>query len=187
MIKAIARNPISRLARKLFPFLFLMIIVLAVPSRSFGLGLAVNPNEIHLENVPLGQLVAVSVLGGERMKLSIKNKGASACTFTINILPTSQTTTVLKDGYGDIPDTSWIQPENKEIRLEGNSSKAVELYLKIPKKKEYYNKKYQALIEVKSKKEHPQELFVVACQVKISFSTLNTLNLNSQEAKNAHK
>ena len=68
------------------------------------------------------------------MKLSIKNKGASACAYSINILPTAQTTAVLKEGYRNIPDTSWIFPETKEVQIPGNSSKVVELDIKIPKK-----------------------------------------------------
>lgn len=163
-------------------YILFMVIALATPSRSFGAGLAVDPNEINLQNVPLGKKVAVSVLGGDRMKLSIKNKGASACTYSIDILPTAQTTATLREGYRDIPDISWIFPESKEIQIPGNSAKVVELYIKIPKKKEYYNKKYQAVIEVKSKKNRPEELFVLACQLKICFSTAT-----KEEAKNAHK
>ncbi len=149
----------------------ILFIALVLPSASFGIGLEVDPGEINIQNVALGQKAAVSVLGGERMKLRVKNKGASACIYTINILPTAQTTAVLNPGYKDIPDTSWIFPESKEVEVPGNSAKEVELYLKIPKKKEYYNKKYQAIIEVKSKKNSPEELFVLACQLKMLFST----------------
>lgn len=156
--------------RKLFPIL-LCLIVLAAPGRSFGLGLEVGPGDIYIDNVPLGKTAAVSALSRERMKLSIKNKGASACTYSIAILPSAQTTAALGAGYTDIPDISWIFPDAKEIRIPGNSAKDVELYIKIPKKKEYSGKKYQAVIEVKSKKNTPQEIFVLACQLKIFFST----------------
>ncbi len=152
--------------------ILLCLIVLAAPRAGFGLGLEVDPGEINIQNVPLGQKAAVSVLGGERMKLRIKNKGAAACSYTIDILRSAQTTAALGAGYLDIPDISWIFPEVKEIQIPGNSSKDVELYIKIPKKKKYYNKKYQAVIEVKSKKNSPQELFVLACQLKMLFSTL---------------
>lgn len=165
-------------------YILFMVIALAAPSRSFGLGLEVGPGDIYIDNVTLGKPVAVSALGGERMKLSIKNKGTSACTYSIDILRTAQTTATLPAGYIDIPDTSWIFPESKEVQIPGNTTKDVELYLKIPKKKEYYNKKYQAVIEVKSIKNNPTEIFVLACQLKMLFSTLN---LDVKEAKNAHK
>ena len=164
-------------------FLFI-VIALATPSRSFGFGLEVEPGEIYIENVALGKTVAVSALGGERMKLRIENKGASAYTYTIDILPTAQTSATLKEGYIDIPDTTWIWPENNEVTIAGKSTEVVEVYLKIPQKKECYDKKYQAVIEVKNKKNRPEEIFVLACQLKMCFSTLN---LGVEEAKNAHK
>ena len=137
-----------------------------------NIGLEVNPDEINIENVRLGKKIAISDLGGEKVKLSIKNKGALACTYSIDILYTAKTTVSLGEGYKDIPDTHWIIPENKELRIPANSAKVVELYLKIPKNKKYYGKKYQAVIEVKSKKNSSQEIFVLACQLKLYFSTI---------------
>ena len=138
----------------------------------YGMGLEVDPGEINIRNVPLDKTISVSELGGKGMMLSIENKGGSARVHTINILYTAKTTASLGEGYKDIPDTSWIQPENKEVEIAGNSSKAVKLYLNIPKKAEYYNKKYQAVIEVKSKKNSSEEIFVLACQLKMYFSTI---------------
>ena len=65
IIKTIKGGPISRLSGKLFLFMFLLFIViaLAAPGRSFGLGLEVGPGEIYLENVTLGSPAAVSALG----------------------------------------------------------------------------------------------------------------------------
>jgi len=152
---------------------YILIIAcgLLFPIRSWAMGLGVDPGEFYLHNVALGQKVAVSSLSRDGMKLRIKNKGRTAYAYTINILSTSQTTATLGQGYIDIPDTAWIFPESKELRVPGNSTKDVELYLMIPKKEEYYNKNYQAVIEVKSKKNKAEELFVLACQLKISFST----------------
>ncbi len=135
------------------------------------IGLGVDPGEINIKDVPLGKVVKVSDLGGEEMKLRIKNKGSSAYTYVIDILPTPKRTGALKEDYIDIPYTSWIWPEEKEVLIPGNSTEDVELFLKIPKKKEYYNKKYHAIIEVKSKKNRPAEIFVLACRLRMSFST----------------
>ena len=89
----------------------------------------------------------------------------------IDIFPTLKTVTNLKQGYIDIPDTSWTWPEKKEVLVPGNSVEEVELYLNIPDKEEYYNQKYQAVIEVKNKKNRPEEIFVLAYQLRICFST----------------
>ena len=150
---------------------FILAISLLFISSVWGIGLAVDPGEIKIYNVPLGKKVAVSELGGERMKLKITNKGGAAYTYIINVLTTTEAKAEFRQGYADIPDTLWIWPEKKEVRVAGNSTKDVELYLKIPKVKEYYNKRYQAIIEVKSKKNRSEEIFVLACQLRIRFST----------------
>ena len=157
------------------------VFVFAAPFAGFAMGLQVRPGDIYIENVPLGERVAVSAASRERVKLSINNTGTSVRTYTIHILPTAQTTAVLKQGYKDIPDTSWISPEPKEVQVSGNSTKAVELYIKIPQNPQYQNKQYQAVIEVKSKKTSPNEIFVLACQTQIFFSTVSP---DIQEAKN---
>ena len=144
-------------------------LCLAFPVTGWTIGMEVDPVEINLSNCPLGERIAISELGGEKMKLRIENKSDSACTYTINIL--THANAPLKKDYRNIPDTSWLWPEKREVRIPGKSTKTVELYLKIPKAKEYYDKKYQAIVEVKSKKNNPQDLFVLAVQIRISFST----------------
>jgi hypothetical protein len=150
----------------------IMVIGLVLPVAGYCFGLEVNPEEIVVQGCPLGKQVAVSELGGEKMKLKIENKGAAAYTYTISALSSSQATSQLKKDYIDIPDTSWIIAENKEVSIPGNSIKEVELYLKIPKSKKYFNKRYQAIIEVKSKKNKPEDIFVLAVQLRLCFSTL---------------
>ena len=136
-----------------------------------ALGVEVDPPEINLKDVPLGRKVAVSALGGDQMKLRIQNKGPVAYTYTITVLPASKTSSPLKKGYIDIPHTSWLWPQEKEVLIPGNSVKEVELFLKIPRRKRYKGKDFQAIIEVKSKKNRPEEIFVVAVQLRFCFST----------------
>lgn len=141
-----------------------------LPVIKSGFGLEVDPPEIAVENAPLGEKAALSDLGGEKMKLRIQNKGTAAYTYTINVLFVSEAGDSLKEGYIDIPDKSWIIPENKEVRILANSAEVIELYLKIPKRKAYYDKKYQAVIEVKSKKNRPEDILVLAVQLRMCFS-----------------
>ena len=152
-------------------FLLSLAISLLLPSSAWSTGLEVDPGEFNIIDVSLGREVAVSELGTDKMKLSIRNKSGSDYTYTIDIFPTLKTVTNLKQGYTDIPDTSWIWPEKKEVLVPGNSVEEVELYLNIPDKEEYYNQKYQAVIEVKNKKNRPEEIFVLACQLRMCFST----------------
>ena len=136
-----------------------------------GMGLETNPGQIDVTGVPLGRRVAVSKLTEQPVYLEIKNKSDAAYDYVISILYTSQTTSPLMDGYLDIPDTSWIMPEEKEVGIEAGQTKQVELYISIPNKKAFAGKKYQAVIEVKNKKNNPQDIFVLACQLRITLQT----------------
>ncbi len=136
-----------------------------------ALGMEVDPVEINLKDVPLGEKIAISVLSEEKMKLTIQNKSAIAYTYTIDILPISETRGALKNGYTNIPDTSWIWPEEKDVLIQGDSVKEVELFLEVPDEENYKHKNFQAEIEIKSKKNSPEEVFVVAVRLKIFFST----------------
>lgn len=151
--------------------LFIMSCLL-FPVASYGFGLEVDPPEIVVKDCPLGEKVAISDLGGEKMRLRIQNKGAVDYTYAINVLFSAEAQAALREGYIDIPDTSWIIPENKEVCIPAHSSKEVELYLKIPKRDEYYAQRYQAVIEIKSKKNRPEDVFVLAVQIRICFSTI---------------
>ena len=159
----------------LTPILVVVLLVsLTWLDLAYGFGLEVEPPEIVVEDVPLGEKVAVSDLGGEEMKLRIENKSETAYTYTINTLFSSEAGDRLKEGYIDIPDRAWLIPENKEVLIPAKNSKEVELYLEIPEFEEYYDKKYQAIIEVKSKKNRPEDVFILAVQIRMRFSTIKT-------------
>ncbi len=140
-------------------------------SNAHALGMEVDPAEINLKDVPLGEEIAISVLSEEGMKLVIQNKSPAAYTYTIDILPAFETTGPLKNGCTNIPDISWIWPEKREVLIQGYSTKEVELFLKVPNKERYKGKNFQAEIEIKSKKNSPEEVFVVAVRLRVFFST----------------
>lgn len=162
-----------RLVWKIALFMFIFIVsCLFFSVAGYGFSLEVDPVEIVVKDCPLGEKVAISDLGGKEMRLRIQNKGTATYTYTINVLFSSEAQDYLRESYIDIPDKSWIIPENKEVRISAHSTKEVELYLKIPKAKEYYDKKYKAIIEVKSKKNSPEDIFVLAVQIRMCFSTI---------------
>lgn len=152
--------------------IFISAFCLLFPAhQARAMGLEVDPNEIVVKDCRAGRKLAVSKLKPEGAKLQIYNKSAYGFTYTITPFYCLEVNAPLKKGYSDIPDTSWIIPKNKEIFIKAGETKEVELYLKIPKHKEYRNKKYQAIIEIKSKKNKPKDIFVLAVQLKMLFST----------------
>ena len=105
------------------------------------MGLETNPSQIDVTGVPLGRKVAISKLTKQPVYLEIKNKSDAAYDYVIS------------------------------IRIEASQAKQVELYINIPNKKAYADKKYQAIINVTSKKNNPQDLFILACQLRITLQT----------------
>ncbi|MFH1310429.1 MAG: hypothetical protein ABIH85_07115 [Candidatus Omnitrophota bacterium] len=136
-----------------------------------ALGLSVDPGEIILREVPLGEKISVVEFAGEKAKLLIENKSEKDCTYDIEVLSVTGVNAHLKRGYKDIPGTSWIKPEKKEVHILAGNTKTVDVYLEIPKDKQYENKNYQAILEVKSRKDNPGDLFVLAVQVRMCIST----------------
>jgi hypothetical protein len=147
------------------------IVILFFCARLWAMGLAVGPDLIDLEAVPLGDKVTASQLAGQPLCLEITNNSSTAFDYVIDILHTGKTSAPLPADYQDIPDTGWIIPEAEEVRIEAGQTKEVELYLNLPDDPAYSGKKYQAVIEVKSRKQRPEDIFVLAAQVRIRLST----------------
>jgi hypothetical protein len=140
-------------------------------TNTLAMGLKVGPGHIDITDVPLGSKVSVSEAAGKPLCLQITNNSNMAYGYVINILYTAETTAPLGSGYEDIPDIGWIIPEEKEVRIHARQTRDVALYINIPNDAAYAGKKYQAVIEVQGKKNQPGDIFVLAAQVRISFST----------------
>jgi len=145
-------------------------LFVSVPA--FGGGMEVDPVDVIVKNCPLGERVAASDLGGNEMILRIQNKDSGSHTYTIDVLSALRTNGRLKPGFLDIPDVSWVRPEHREILIPGNSTGKMELYINVPNVEKYGGKNYQGIIEVKSKKDNPEDIFVLAVQVGLKISTL---------------
>lgn len=147
------------------------IVILFACINLWAMGLAVDPGRIDLEAVPLGDKVTASEVAGEPLCLEITNNSSTAFDYVIDILYSGETSAPLPSGYQDITDTSWIIPAQSEVSIKAGQTKEVELYLNLPDDPNYAGKKYQAVVEVKSKKRRPEDIFVLAAQVRIRFTT----------------
>jgi hypothetical protein len=149
----------------------ILIVILFFCANLWARGLAVSPGRIDLEAVPLGSKVTASQLAGQPLCLEITNNSSTAFDYVIDILSTGETSAPLSADYQDIVDTEWISLEAEEVRIEAGQTKEVELYFNLPDEAAYSGKKYQAVIEVKSKKHRPEDIFVLAAQIRIRFTT----------------
>jgi len=161
----------KKMERVLFAAFMGMYLLFSVPVFGAG-GMEVDPVDVIVENCPLGEKVTASDLGGDEMVLRIQNKDSVSHSYTVNILPVAGGKSRLKPGFERIPDTTWIVPESEEILIPGKSTGKMELYINVPNMEKYGDKKYQAVVEVKSKKDDPGDMFVLAVQIGMRLSTL---------------
>ncbi|OQA91555.1 MAG: hypothetical protein BWY26_00882 [Elusimicrobia bacterium ADurb.Bin231] len=134
------------------------------------IGIAMDPNEIKPANyVTLGKTLKVSELINQ--KLQVKNIYKETRIVQIGIFPPSEINVPLKEGYTEIPNSVWVQPEQPELEVTANSVRDIEIYIKIPREESNFNQKYQAMIEVKTKKMREEETFVLALNIPIFLTT----------------
>ena len=132
--------------------------------------LGIDPGEIAIESyLPLGKTIAVSEVFGKKIKIT--NYDTEAHKYDIGIFTCAEKGAKPKEGFEDIPDATWAQPEFKEIEVSGNSAREVEIYIKVPDKSKLLNKKYEAVFEAKSQKEKEGDLFIVAVDILMTFRT----------------
>jgi len=155
----------------LLPLIIMITVMSFSAPAEGGMGLEAGPGNISLTAAPLGEKISFSKLSGRPLPLEIKNKSDRAFNYEIHILYSAQTTAALVKGYSDIPDTNWIIPQRKKIKVKAGDEGRVELYIAVPDDVSYAGKAYQAVIEVKSVKDNPGDLFVLACQLRVNFTT----------------
>lgn len=150
--------------------LALIFSVMLVPLQLRANELQVDPGTILIQNVPLGKVCTLKELTGR--EFTIHNKDKITHTYYLSTHQPSKT----GDGkwasyrYKEIPEPKWVSFEKKEITVEANKKKKVNLYINIPKKEENYNQRWEVTIEVKSK-QIPGNIFVLAVYPRFQIET----------------
>jgi len=134
----------------------------------------VEPSVISVNNVGLGKKfeLQVSSPGSAGYFLAVANTGDKRANYAISILSCKEYGCNPYFGYQDIPDVRWIETKAvsgkqlavsrkgnlTEITLSaGETGYVRNIFIKIPKKKEYYNQRWQAVVKV-IKKASPGEM-----------------------------
>lgn len=114
------------------------------PDGAIGL----EPNRLLFEGLALGK--------NEKSGIMIYNNDKIAHTYriipeVIKVDPRREQITA-SPGYSWIPDIRWVSPNKKKIKIGPGESKELIVTVKIPKKEEYCQKKWEALVFVDSDK-----------------------------------
>jgi len=121
----------------------LMLLVLAsgmcraVEESGFGIG----PGMMLVENVQPGA-EEVDVFGKTDMAFVVHNGTSKPQVFTIASIKPRTAISKWEMGYEEIPDATWCRLDKNEIELPAHTDGKVRMFIKVPDKAEYYNRKW---------------------------------------------
>ena len=119
-----------------------------VTSSAASLDFSLQPEEIHLDNVPVGMSYDITEKTGR--VLTITNSGNRQKTFRLQSRTVAGSSATLTDKYDDAPEASYLQFSDYEFVLAPMETKTVNMYLNFPSNKEYNGKHYMFIIHAYS-------------------------------------
>ncbi len=105
--------------------------------------IAFKPSTVRFEDVPLGDT--------QKRRVVIYNNDNQTHTYRITSLLHNKETkvkTYLSHSYEMIPDTKWIIPRKKRLRIKPRGTYVLSLKLKVPDAEKYYGKKWEEILLV---------------------------------------
>ena len=117
-------------------------------SADANLDFSLQPEEIHLENVPLGTSYDITEKTGR--VLTITNSGDHQKAFRLKSRTVESSSATLTDQYEDAPKASYLRFSDNEFVVAPNETKTVNMYLNFPANAEYNGKQYMFIIHVYS-------------------------------------
>lgn len=135
-----------------------LAILLFMPVTVAADGFSVSPPSIYMTDAAIGQTV-------ERT-LSINNKEDTPQTYTVSVetTPANQR----REGYGELPDNSWVSFDQETIEVAANSSGVVTVRVQIPDDEQWKSQRWETWIKVTAP---PDGLFNIVIYVRLLIST----------------
>lgn len=131
-------------------YILLVTVMLSFAQNLIATGILVDPSFVKVENVTPGK--TVELIGIQNCFLKIINRNTKAARYRISIISCKEYGKPPNPGYIDIPDTEWFTVKSTEIIVPANTTECVNgFYIKIPKKRRFFNQRYQAIVKVEKK------------------------------------
>ena len=105
-----------------------------------------TPNDLVVEDVPVGKKVDVEKVTGQFLKLV--NTGNESVKIHVNSLPVSETGIIAPDGWENTPDPAFLTFRSKKVKVNPIEIKKLPFYINFPKDDKYRGKKYFFVVEV---------------------------------------
>ena len=101
---------------------------------------------------------------------SVENGTSEAHTFSVTTRTAKATLSSWEMGYESIPDLSWLRLDKSEVEVPAKSSGKVNLFINVPNKPEFFNRKWMAVVACTPGKTDPKGSsvgLIVASRVQI--------------------
>lgn len=113
---------------------------------SFAEGFVVDPSVVKVSNMPLGTKYEMISSTTTKTFLEVSSRSNEPVEYTVTFKTCSDYGMTPHYGYQDIPSIKWIKIKNKAITVPAQSKGYFEgVFMRIPRRKEYNGKRYQAL------------------------------------------
>jgi hypothetical protein len=126
-----------------------LAVALAIASSLFGAndsgGFGIGPGMVMVENIHPGD-GEVDVNKTTGFSFEVQNGTTDNHIFTISARPALGMISSWEIGYESIPDAKWLRLDKTEIEVAAKSTGKVNLFINIPGKPEYFNRKWMAVV-----------------------------------------
>jgi hypothetical protein len=132
------------------PLVVLVAVVLTTATLSFSAeepsgGFGIGPGMVLIENVvPGAEDLNVTEKAG--VHFEVFNGTAEKQTFTLSVLKPREAIGKWEMGYEEIPDPTWCRLDKNEVEVAAKSQEKINMFVKIPAKPEYFNRKFMVVV-----------------------------------------
>jgi len=130
--------------RKSFLALLTAVVVGTLVSPLEGGALSTKMGEVRIDNIRLGKTFSMSQ--ALNMPFTVTNDSSFRAELKMEIVIPVKDDKDIRPGYEPLPDASWVKLSRDFFVLEPGADAVTDVVLDIPKKEEYYGKKYQFYI-----------------------------------------
>jgi len=146
-----------------------VVLAADAPAVPPAIGLSVEPGGLLIQGVEPGQVYDLEEKTG--ILLTIHNRDRSDHTYMLaTFRPSEVGNRRLPLGYEDIGDPAWFWFEQSEVRVPGQESAQVRMYLRVPDDDRYWNQHWSVSVGVAGKAE-PGETLTLAVYPRFEIET----------------
>ena len=127
------------------------IFLIFFAKSAFAGGILVDPSFVRVQGVEPGvKFELTATTESNKYFLVLTNKNDNPADFSIVFITCKEYGCEPRSGYKDVPETKWFNMKSQKISVPaGQKFYVKDVFIEVPKKKEYQNQKWQAVVKVR--------------------------------------